>query len=107
LLRRMTLDEKCAQMIGLWFTKERILADGSAEFSAAKAAKNYPGGFGQLTRPSDRRGAPTLESTRWRTSEETIRLINDVQRWALNETRLGIPVLCHEECLHGYMAPDA
>ena len=30
-----------------------------------------------------------------------------MQRWALENTRLGIPVLFHEECLHGYMAPDA
>jgi beta-glucosidase len=75
--------------------------------SAEKASRNYPHGFGHVTRPSDRRGAPTVATTRWRTSEETVRLVNDVQRWALTGTRLGIPVLCHEECLHGYMAPDA
>jgi beta-glucosidase len=107
LLSRMTLEEKVAQMVALWSTKSQILAEGSIDFSAEKASRNYPHGFGHLTRPSDRRGAPTIEGTRWRTSEETIALVNDVQRWALTKTRLGIPVLCHEECLHGYMAPDA
>jgi len=107
LLSRMTLEEKVAQMVALWFKKSEIIADGSVEFSAEKASRNYPNGFGHLTRPSDRRGAPTVEGTRWRTSKETVRLVNDVQRWALTGTRLGIPVLCHEECLHGYMAPDA
>ena len=37
----------------------------------------------------------------------TVEFINDVQRWALHDTRLGIPVLFHEESLHGYMATDA
>lgn len=106
LLARMTLEEKVAQMIALWFTKADILAPDSSEFSAERASAAYPASFGQVTRPSDRRGAPTLEGTRWRTSEETVRLVNDVQRWAA-QTRLGIPVLFHEECLHGYMAPDA
>jgi beta-glucosidase len=36
-----------------------------------------------------------------------VRFINAVQTWAKNETRLGIPVLFHEESLHGYMATDA
>jgi beta-glucosidase len=107
LMSRMTLQEKAAQMGALWFKKADILADGSSDFSAEKASREYPDGFGHITRPSDRRGAPTLEGTRWRTSDETVKLVNDVQRWATTQTRLGIPVLFHEECLHGYMAPDA
>jgi beta-glucosidase len=107
LMSRMTLEEKVAQMVALWFTKSGILEDGSADFSPEKASRAYPYGFGHLTRPSDRRGAPTIEGTRWRTSDETVKLVNDVQHWAMTQTRLGIPVLCHEECLHGYMAPDA
>jgi beta-glucosidase len=106
LMGRMTLEEKVAQMIALWFTKADVIAEGTPHFSAAKAAKAYPAGFGHVTRPSDRRGAPPAPR-RWRTSEETVRFVNDIQRWALTQTRLGIPVLFHEECLHGYMAPDA
>ncbi len=107
LLSRMTLEEKVAQMIALWATKEDILADGSSDFSATKAAKAYPHSFGQVTRASDRKGAPNIPGTRWRTSEDTVRFVNDIQRWAVERTRLGIPVLFHEECLHGFMAPDA
>jgi beta-glucosidase len=107
LLARMTLEEKIAQMIALWSTKAAILADGGSAFSAAKAGQAYPSGFGQLTRPSDRKGAPALPGQRWRGSVDTITFINAVQRWATTETRLGIPVLFHEEALHGYMAPGA
>ncbi|HEX4780346.1 MAG TPA: glycoside hydrolase family 3 N-terminal domain-containing protein [Usitatibacter sp.] len=107
LLSRMTLEEKVAQMIALWATKEDILADGASDFSAAKAAKAYPNGFGQVTRASDRKGAPNIPGVRWRSSEDTVRFVNDIQRWAVERTRLGIPVLFHEECLHGFMAADA
>jgi beta-glucosidase len=107
LLSRMTLDEKISQMIALWATKADIMADGSADFSPAKAGKAYPNGFGQVTRPSDRRGARAIAGQRWRGSADTVRFINDIQRWSINNTRLGIPVLFHEEALHGYMAPDA
>jgi len=107
LLSRMTLDEKISQMIALWSTKADIMVQGSADFSPAKASKAYPNGFGQITRPSDRKGAPAIPGQRWRGSEDTVRFINDIQRWAVNNTRLGIPVLFHEETLHGYMAPGA
>ncbi|MBO0749587.1 MAG: glycoside hydrolase family 3 C-terminal domain-containing protein, partial [Porphyrobacter sp.] len=44
---------------------------------------------------------------RWRTPRQTVEFINALQRWALEGTRLGIPVLVHEESLHGYMATQA
>ncbi|QJR15245.1 glycoside hydrolase family 3 N-terminal domain-containing protein [Usitatibacter palustris] len=106
LLARMTLEEKCAQMIALWMTKTEV-TDANGFFSPEKADKAYPASFGQMTRPSDRRGAPNIPNKRYRDPEDIVRLVNDTQRWALEKTRLGIPVLCHEECLHGYMAPDA
>ncbi len=31
----------------------------------------------------------------------------DAQKWAMEETRLGIPILFHEESLHGFAAKDA
>ena len=107
LLSRMTLEEKVGQLIALWATKEQVLVDGGADFSPEKASRRYPDGFGQVTRPSDRKGAPNIPGTRWRTGEDTVKLVNDIQRWAVTHTRLGIPVLFHEECLHGYMAADA
>ncbi|QJR11190.1 Beta-xylosidase [Usitatibacter rugosus] len=106
LLPRMTLEEKVAQMIALWFTKTDV-TDEKGDFSPAKASKAYPASFGQVTRPSDRRGAPTVPGKRWRDPASTVKLVNDTQRWALEQTRLGIPVIFHEESLHGYMAPEA
>ena len=37
----------------------------------------------------------------------TIRLVNALQRYAMTRTRLGIPILFHEEGLHGYAARGA
>lgn len=112
LLKRMTLDEKVAQVITLWATKRDIM-DGLT-FNPEKARKTYPHGFGQIGRPSDRRGSTPAgigpaggTGARWRSPKDTVDFVNAVQRYALNETRLGIPVLFHEEALHGYMATDA
>ncbi len=111
LLGRMTLEEKVAQMIAIWARKEDVM--DALTFSPEKASGNFPAGFGQVTRPSDKRGGPGGGEAsggsrdRWRTPEETVAFINAVQRWAAEETRLGIPVLFHEESLHGYMATDA
>ncbi|SER90996.1 glycoside hydrolase family 3 N-terminal domain-containing protein [Sphingobium sp. YR768] len=111
LLGRMTLEEKVGQIIALWATKADIMDD--LIFSPAKASKAYPNSFGQITRPSDRRGAPDGSQqaggvgARWRTPADTAAFVTAVQKWAIEETRLGIPVLFHEESLHGYMATDA
>ena len=111
LLARMTPEEKVAQMIALWATKADVM-DG-LEFDPRRAARSYPNGIGQISRASDKRGGPGVSAAaggtaaNWRTPEETVAFVNAVQDWALNETRLGIPVLFHEECLHGYMATEA
>jgi beta-glucosidase len=113
LLGRMTLEEKVGQLIALWGTKAEVMVEGGLDFDPAKASAAYPNGFGQITRPSDRRGGPQVAAVaggngaRWRGTASTIAFVNAVQRWAREKTRLGIPVLFHEESLHGYMAPDA
>jgi len=112
LLARMTLDEKIAQLWALWDTKRDVMVDGSPDFSPEKASRNYPDGFGQITRPSDQRGVLPAELAKThhlpsRQGAQTIAFVNAVQRWAVEHTRLGIPVLFHEEALHGYMAPGA
>ncbi|RJF91537.1 beta-glucosidase [Sphingomonas cavernae] len=108
----MTLDEKVAQIITLWATKRDIMDE--LAFNPAKARAAYPHGFGQVGRPSDRRGATPAgigpaggTGARWRSPKDTVDFVNAVQRHAVTETRLGIPVLFHEEALHGYMATDA
>ena len=42
-----------------------------------------------------------------RDARETAEYINAAQHWAVEHTRLGIPILMHEESLHGYVARDA
>jgi beta-glucosidase len=111
LLGRMTLEEKVAQIIALWGSKSEIM-DGLA-FSPNMAARAYPDGFGQLTRVSDKRGVPGIgdasggSADRWRTPAQTVEFLNAVQQWSIDNTRLGIPILFHEESLHGYMATEA
>ena len=113
LLRRMTLEEKVAQMIGIW-EKKRDVQDAKGNFSAAKAARAFPNGLGQITRPSDKRGVTagndaagvTADAVN-RTAQETADYINAAQRWAVEQTRLGIPLIMHEEALHGYVARGA
>ncbi|MEM6793783.1 MAG: glycoside hydrolase family 3 N-terminal domain-containing protein [Acidobacteriota bacterium] len=104
LLGRMTLEEKVAQMLCLWRDKN-LLLDEDGNFDAAKAAEVMPLGAGQIARPSDmwQRGIPGV--TPGRTPRDTVRLVNAIQRFAVEKTRLGIPVLFHEEGLHGFQAP--
>ena len=111
LIARMTLAEKIAQIRATWQGKGEMI-DG-LEFVPAKASAAFPDGIGHVTRPSDKRGVPGITgaaggtAARWRTPEETVAFINALQRWSLEDTRLGIPVLLHEESLHGYMATEA
>ena len=105
LMKRMTLDEKIAQMLCVWTGKTAIF-DDNLQFDEAKAKVRYPNGVGQLARPSDRKGPVSPRLLRLRDAKETVALVNAVQHWAVNDTRLGIPVLFHEEGLHGYATMD-
>jgi beta-glucosidase len=111
LLGRMTLEEKIAQMQCTWQAKTEI-QDAKGEFSAAKAQKTWPHGLGMIGRPSDRQlgqaaGAGDTGATANRNALETATYTNAVQKWAVEQTRLGIPLFMHEEALHGYVARDA
>ncbi|HSJ78433.1 MAG TPA: glycoside hydrolase family 3 N-terminal domain-containing protein [Erythrobacter sp.] len=111
LMARMTLEEKVAQIRTAWAAKGDMIDD--LAFNPAKASAAFPDGIGHVTRPSDKRGVPGITgaaggtAARWRTPAETVAFINALQRWAVEDTRLGIPVLLHEESLHGYMATEA
>jgi beta-glucosidase len=111
LLRRMTLDEKIAQMECLWIKKGDIQNDDTS-FSPAKASAAYPNGMGMFARPSDRQlgkasAAGDSGEVKHRGPRETAEYVNAVQKWALENTRLGIPLFMHEESLHGYVAREA
>jgi beta-glucosidase len=111
LMARMTLPEKIAQIRTAWAAKGDMIDD--LAFNPAKASAAFPDGIGHVTRPSDKRGVPGVggaaggTAANWRTPRETVEFINALQKWALEDTRLGIPVLVHEESLHGYMATEA
>lgn len=95
LLSRMTLEEKAAQMICIWNEKNDTLVDENGNFDAGKARESFKDGWGpgQVGRPGDAGGG--------RNAREMAVLTNEIQRFFIEESRLGIPVVFHEECLHG------
>ncbi len=112
LLGRMTLEEKVAQMQCVWQAKGAIQTP-KGDFDAAKAQAKYPNGLGMMARPSDRQGVNVATgagdngAVPNRNAKETADYINAVQKWAIEQTRLGIPLIMHEESLHGFVARDA
>jgi beta-glucosidase len=106
LLARMTLEEKVAQVMTIWQQKPDIM-DAKSEFDPVKFQTKFPHGIGQFTRPGDNKGPASPRVSDWRDIDGTVRLVNAVQKHAMTKTRLGIPVLMHEEGLHGYAAKGA
>ena len=107
LLARMTLDEKTAQMVGVWQEKATKLVDtaGNFDLAKAKAAFKKGHGLGQVGRPSDA-GANPATPANGKTARGMAELTNAIQKFFLENSRLGIPVMFHEECLHGHAARD-
>jgi beta-glucosidase len=101
LLSRMTLEEKAAQMLCIWQRKAALLLDEQGNFDLEKARANFGhgNGLGQVGRPSDAGGG--------KNARQMAELTNAIQRFFIEESRLGIPVVFHEECLHGHAAIDA
>jgi beta-glucosidase len=100
LLSRMTLEEKVAQMTCLWMAKPNdnskvAKADlpFGGEFSSELAMQRMPNGIGQFARQREMRDA-----------KRSAEYANAVQQWLIENTRLGIPAVFHDEILHGNMA---
>ncbi len=93
LLARMTLEEKAAQL-GSVLASELMGPDG---LEPAHLTKYVGHGIGQVTRLA---GRTALDRA------TVADVANGVQHYLCNETRLGIPAVVHEECLHGYMVRD-
>ena len=106
LLTKMTLEEKIAQIMTVWDAKAEVF-DANGEFDAAKMSAKFPYGIGQFARPSDALGPASPRKVKGRDVRGTVRLVNALQTHAMTQTRLGIPILMHEEGLHGYAALDA
>jgi beta-glucosidase len=94
LLARMTVDEKLAQIGSIWITE---LVNGE-HFDADHAGKLLEHGIGHVTRISASTGLRPPASAA---------LLNQIQRVAVEGTRLGIPVMVHEEGVAGFCARDA
>ena len=100
LLKRMTLEEKIQQLQGTWQNRGQVhdpkllFVGPQGEFLPEKAGTVLKEGLGEMSRPSENRGP-----------REMAEFTNAIQKWMQDNTRLGIPVLFHEECLHGHAAP--
>lgn len=109
LLSRMTLEEKASQMMCIWQQKTEKLVNenGDFDFKKAKKAFGHGNGIGQVGRLSDS-GTGNIQTHPWkgRNARQMAELANKVQEFFRDHSRLGIPVIIHEECLHGQAAVD-
>jgi beta-glucosidase len=104
LISRMSLDEKIAQTQCYWSQKTKLYENG--DFSYAKAKTVLPHGLGQIARPNEGNKSFSTTGTSFK-AKETAEWTNKIQKYFVEQTRLGIPVLFHEESLHGNQATDA
>lgn len=113
LLSRMTLEEKAAQMVAVNNeVKDSIIIRDDGTFDISKIKPLLVNGVGQITRLSETKGGQSQTSggesnAKGLSPYQNAMLSNAVQRFFIEETRLGIPAIFHEECLHGLVAQDA
>lgn len=100
LLGRMTLEEKVAQLETVWEKRKQLETDGG-EFTSEHAKEFLNLGIGEIARPAENKKAPN------KTALQTALFTNAIQKWVLENTRLGIPVLFHEEALHGHVGHNS
>jgi len=98
LLSRMTLEEKIAQLTCLWERRPQVEPQKNfdtdrGDFSPEKAAEVMKHGIGQIARQREQKDA-----------RQGATFANAVQKWLIENTRLGIPAILHDEILHGHMA---
>jgi beta-glucosidase len=96
LLARMTPAEKVAQLLSVNWEHSYIYDAKTRLFSPEQARRLMPHGMGEITRPGDKHDA-----------REATELANALQMFLVEQTRLGIPAILHEEALHGFAAPGA
>jgi beta-glucosidase len=94
LLARMTRAEKIAQLGSIW-AFEVVTAGG---LQADRLPELMGDGLGEISRLA---GSTNLSAA------EVATIGNEVQRYLVERTRLGIPAILHEETLHGLLASDA
>ncbi len=90
LMAQMTLDEKLAQLGSHWIFELQT----QGELDRGKMAEKLKHGIGQISRLG---GASIFDP------RSAARAANQLQKFLIEETRLGIPAIIHEECCSGAM----
>ena len=91
LLKRMTIEEKVYQMCALLIGEGDEIFQSSGNYSIDFIRKEFgTHGIGNVS-------CPTTDME----AERAVQTINEIQRVAVEETRLGIPVIVNDEALHG------
>src|SRR5687767_8887507 len=95
LLGRMTIQEKFWQL----YMSPGDLDDSTHDYTN--------GSFGlQVRLPDAERRSPNADAARAQVRAH-VQKINSIQRYFVERTRLGIPIIPFEEALHGLTAPGA
>ena len=95
LVGRMTTDEKLMQLQCYWSQKSLVI-DRNGVFDPVKAEQVLKNGLGEFARLNENAGPNSLGYH----PKQAAALYNSVQRFFVEKTRLGIPVMVHEESLH-------
>jgi beta-glucosidase len=102
LLDKMTLEEKIAQLCSVWLQYDPKTGDMAPNQSMIAfqfdPEEQMRHGIGQIARPVGSQPINPVEGAK---------KVNELQRKLVEGTRLGIPAICHEECLSGLMAQGA
>jgi len=94
LLPRMTLEEKISQLGSIFASP--LLENG--KFAPVKAGELLKNGIGHISAAAKTSSLPP---------RELAVLTNEIQKYLLENTRMGIPAIIHEECLNGFRAKGA
>lgn len=107
LLGRMTIEEKIGQLIQLYGWEVYTNDNGCITLTESFKEEMKTWGIGSLygTLRADPWTGVTLDTGL--SPREGAEAVNQIQRFAVEETRLGIPILIGEECSHGHMAIGA
>ena len=97
LLAKMTIEEKVYQLCAVFFGSGNEVLQSGGEVSEKLAAVQLgEHGVGSLS-------VPTVKFE----VQKGVAAANMLQRYAIEKTRLGIPMLINNEALHGLMLPGA
>ena len=106
LLGRMTLDEKIMQLQCVWGDNKKVVfPDG--KFDAKLAKEYFPNGLGEMVRPNEYLGPDIKQNHQAYPALQGAEQYNAIQKYFVEQTRLGIPVVMHDEGVHGVWTQEA